>query len=59
MVSTFHKDHLEKPTVISAPLDFVLPMAQPIIYLPAKRKWKRLKEYATKCVKWGDKEESS
>ena len=27
MVSTFHKDHLEKPTVTSAPLDSIPPIA--------------------------------
>ena len=31
MVSTFHKDHSEKPTVISAPLDFAPPMTKPTV----------------------------
>ena len=29
IVSTFYKDHLEKPTITSAPLDSTLPMAKP------------------------------
>ena len=29
MVRTFHKDHSEKPTATSAPLDSALPMAKP------------------------------
>ena len=31
MVSNFHKDHPEKPTVTSASLDSALPMAKPIV----------------------------
>ena len=38
LVGIFHKDHLEKPTATSAPLDSALPMAKPTIQLPAKRK---------------------
>ena len=38
MVSTFHKDHPEKPTATSAPLNSAPPMAKPTIQLPAKRK---------------------
>ena len=38
MVSTFHKDHPEKPTATSASLNSVPPMAKPTIQLPAKRK---------------------
>ena len=38
MVSTFHKDHPEKPTAISAPLDSAPSMAKPTVQLPAKRK---------------------
>ena len=30
MVSTFHKDHPEKPTATSAPLDSAPPMVKPI-----------------------------
>ena len=42
MVSTFHKDHPEKPTATSAPLDSAPPMAKPTIQLPAKQKRGRL-----------------
>ena len=38
MVSTFHKDHPEKQTATSAPLDSVPPMAKPTTQLPAKQK---------------------
>ena len=38
MVSTFHKDHPEKPTATSAPLDSAPPMAKPTIQLSAKQK---------------------
>ena len=36
MVSTFHKDHLEKPTTTSAPLDSAPIMAKPTTQLPTK-----------------------
>ena len=36
MVSTFHKDHPEKPTATSVPLDSAPPMAKPTTQLPAK-----------------------
>ena len=58
MVNTFHKDHPEKLTIPSAPLDSTSPMAKLIIQLPTKRKWGRLKRCTTKRAKWGDKEES-
>ena len=51
MVSTFHKDHLEKPTATSAPLDSASPMAQPTIQLPAKRKRGRPSGRAQKRAK--------
>ena len=35
MISTFHKDHPEKPTAISPPLNSVLPMAK-LLVKPAK-----------------------
>ena len=38
MVTTFHKDHPEKPTTTSAPLDSAPPVAKPKIQLPLKRK---------------------
>ena len=41
IVSTFHKDYLEKPKAILAPLDFAPPMAKQTIQLPAKWKQRR------------------
>ena len=57
MVSTFHKDHLEKPTAISAPLDSVFLMAKPTIQLPAKWNRGRPTRCAKKRAKWGDQKE--
>ena len=51
MVSTFHKDHLEKPTATSVPLDFAAPMAKPTIQLLAKQKQERLTGRAKKRIK--------
>ena len=51
MVSTFHKDHPEKPTVTSAPLDSAPPMAKPTTQLPAKRKRGRPTGHATNRTK--------
>ena len=36
IVSTFHKNHPEKPTTILAPLDSAPPIAKPIILFPTK-----------------------
>ena len=36
IVSTFHKDYPEKPTVILTPLNCAPPMAKPTTQLPAK-----------------------
>ena len=36
MISTFHKDHLGKPTVTSPPLDTIPSMTRLIVSLPAK-----------------------
>ena len=36
MISTFHKDHPEKPTVTFSPFDSVPPMAKPSIKSPVK-----------------------
>ena len=36
MISAFHKDHLEKPTATSPPLDFAPPMAKPSVKPPVK-----------------------
>ena len=51
MVSTFHKDHPEKPTATSAPLDSAPPMAKPTTQLLPKRKRGRPTGRATKCTK--------
>ena len=51
MVSTFHKDHPEKPTTTSAPLDSAPPMAKPTTQLPAKRKRGQPSGRAKKCAK--------
>ena len=48
IVNTFHKDHPEKPTATSAPLDSTLPMAKPTTQLPAKRKQRQPTRYTTK-----------
>ena len=36
MISAFHKDHPEKPTATSPPLDFAPPMAKPSVKPPVK-----------------------
>ena len=41
MVNSFHKDHPEKPTAISAPLDSAPPMAKSTVQLSAKQKQRR------------------
>ena len=51
MVSTFYKDHSEKPTAISAPLDSAPPMAKPTVQLPAKQKQRRPTGRAKKRAK--------
>ena len=51
MVTTFYKDHLEKPTATSAPLDSAPPMAKPTTQLPPKRKQGRPTGCITKCTK--------
>ena len=59
MVSTFYKDHPEKPTAISALLDSALPMTRLIIQLLAKQKRGRSTGRVKKRSKWGDKEEAT
>ena len=49
MVSTFHKDHPEKPTATSAPLNSVSPMAKPTIQLSTKQKQEQPIECAKEC----------
>ena len=51
MVSTFHRDHPEKPIATSAPLDSALPMAKPTVQFPPKRKRGRPIGCAKKCAK--------
>ena len=51
MVSTFHKDHQEKPIATSKPLDSALPMAKPTIQLSIKRKQGRPIRRAKKRAK--------
>ena len=51
MVTTFHKDHPEKPTATSAPLDSAPPMAKPTTQLPTKRKRGRPSGRAKKRAK--------
>ena len=51
MVSTFHKNYPEKPTATSAPLDSALPMAKPVVQLPAKQKRGRPIGCVKKCAK--------
>ena len=51
MVSTFHKDHPEKPSATLAPLDSALPIAKPTTQLPPKQKRGRPTRYATKRTK--------
>ena len=41
MISAFHKDHPEKPTATSPPLDSAPPMAKPSIKPPVKPSTKR------------------
>ncbi len=38
LISTFHKEHPENPTVISPPLDSALPMARPTFPKELKQK---------------------
>ena len=58
MVSTFYKDHLEKPIVIIVPPDSTLPMAKPTIQLPTKQKQGQAIRRVKKHAKWGDKKKS-
>ena len=51
MVSTFHKNHLEKPTTTSALLDSAPPMAKPTTQLPTKQKREQPSGCATKRAK--------
>ena len=41
LISSFHKDHPEKPTATSPPVDFALPMAKPTVKPTAKATTKR------------------
>ena len=59
IVSTFYKDHPEKPTATLAPLDSASLMAKSTIQLPAKQKQEQSTGRAKKCAKWSDTEESA
>ncbi len=48
LISTFHKEHLEKPTPTSPPLDSAPPMARPTIPKEPKRKRGRANKRANK-----------
>ncbi len=48
LISTFHKEHPEKPTAISPPLDSAPPMARPTIPKEPKRKHGRPSKEANK-----------
>ena len=41
LISSFHKDHLEKPTATSPPIDSALPMGRPTVKPTAKATTKR------------------
>ena len=51
IVRTFYKDQPEKPTATSAPLESAAPIGKPTTQLPAKQKWGRPTECATKRIK--------
>ena len=51
MVSTFHKNHPEKPTATSTPLDSAPPMAKPTVQLPTKQKRRQLTRHAKNRAK--------
>lgn len=55
IVNTIHKNHLEKQTVISAPLNSAPSMVKPIVKLLAKQKRVCLAKSFRKYVKWGKK----
>ncbi len=48
LISTFHKEHPEKPTATSLLLDSALPMARPMIPKKPKQKHGRLGKGANK-----------
>ncbi len=48
LISTFHKEHLEKPTTISLPLDFALLIAKPMVPKEPKQKRSCLSKGANK-----------
>ena len=59
LISSFHKNHPEKPTATSPAIDTVSPVARPTTKptKPLKKKQKQLTKCVKKCIKWGDKEE--
>ena len=57
LISSFHKDHPDKPLAISLAIDTAPSMARPTVKLPAKQKREQSAKGATKCIKkWDDKE---
>lgn len=50
MICTFHKNHLEKPTAMSLPIDSTLPMAKQTIE-PTNNKVKRGRDLSSKLKK--------
>ena len=59
MVSTFYKDHSEKPIAISLPLDSALLMTKPIIQLSVQRKQGQLAKECRNNMTFGVKSSRS
>ena len=58
LLSKFHHENPDKPTVTSPPIDASPPIAKPAIQLPAKRKREQPTGRAKKYAKWGTKKKS-
>ena len=52
MISTFHKDYLEKPTTTSPPFDYALFIAKSLVKSFIKQKWGRLASLLKQAKKW-------
>ena len=59
LISSFHKDHLDKPTATSLAINTAPPMARLTVKLPVKQKRGQPIERAKKRAKWDDKEEAT
>ena len=59
LISSFYKDHSDKPIVTFLAIDTTSPMARPTAKptKSLKRKWGQPTGRATKCAKWDNKEE--